>query len=87
MKVANMIKCVLILTFLRYQVEEQGFQPRQDRYGIVLVFDEEVDITVTRFTIEPFGLLARIGGIIGVGQTLVWVIMFSLDYLLSFCAN
>ena len=73
--------------FLRYQVEEQGLQPRQSRYGIVLVFDEEVDITVTRFTIEPLGLLARFGGIIGVGQTLVWVIMFCIEHILSFCAH
>ena len=72
---------------IRYQVEEQGFQTRQSRYGIVLLLDEEIDITVTRFSIEPFGLLARIGGIIGVGQTLVSVFMFCLDYLISFFAK
>ena len=46
--------------------------------------DEKVDVTVTQLTIGPFALLSRFGGIIGVGQTLAWVINFSIDCLHSF---
>ena len=71
----------------RFNVEEIGFQTGETDYGIILVVDQKVDVTVTQLTIGPFALLSRFGGIIGVGQTLAWVINFCIDYLHSILTN
>ena len=71
----------------RFNVEELGFQNRDGKYGIVLIVDQRVDVTVTKLTIGPFALLSRFGGIIGVGQTLAWVINFCIDCLHSIHTN
>ena len=52
----------------RFNVEELGFQTGETDYGIILVVDQKVDVTVTQLTIGPFALLSRFGGIIGVGR-------------------
>ena len=77
----------LVFVHPRYQVEELGFQTRKDLYGIVLIVDQKIDVTVTQMTIGPFSLLARFGGIIGVGQTLAWVAHFCIDFLHSSHSN
>ena len=56
----------------RYQVEEMGFSYTTNKFGLVIKFGEEVDISTSHFTIQPLTLFARIGGIIGVGQVLYW---------------
>ena len=71
----------------RFNVEELGFQNRDGKYGIVLIVDQKVDVTVTKLTIGPFTLLSRFGGIIGVGQTLAWVINFCIDHVNSVYTN
>ena len=60
-------------------LETQG-----SKYSILFYFEEEVEVTQSMFAIEPLTLLTRIGGILGVGRTLVWLINLCFDNLISF---
>ena len=52
-----------------------SFQGRTDSYGLVVEFDREVDVTEVKFSIGFITLLTRLGGIIGVGKELLWVLI------------
>ena len=53
-----------------------GFSYTKNKFGLVIKFGEEVDVATSYLTIQPLSLFARIGGIIGVGQVLVWFITY-----------
>ena len=63
----------------RYQVDNVGFDARHDRYGLYAQFDQDVEVTVSKLEIGLKTLATRIGGIIGVGKELVWVIILVLS--------
>lgn len=42
---------------------------------IFIVFDETVDVTRSRFSINANTFLTKLGGLIGVGRTLLWVLI------------
>ena len=48
-----------------------------------LYFLHEVHVTISHFQIEPLSLMARIGGIIGVGQAFSGVINFIIDNIMN----
>jgi len=75
------------ILILRYQIEETGFNYRHDRYGMNMNFDQGVQATTSHLTLEPFTFLARIGGVIGVGQTLTWVINLCFVLLVVLLTN
>lgn len=54
---------------------KDGIDARTDRYGLVVQFDTEVEITDVNFNIGVMTLLTRLGGIIGVGKNLLWLII------------
>ena len=58
---------------------ERGFNPKSRTYGMKIYFVNEVHVTTSHLTIEPLALMSRIGGIIGVGQALAWVILLCFD--------
>ena len=60
----------------RYKVEKTGIVQSKDLFGISIVFDNVVEKTISDWQIKPVTLLTRIGGIIGVGKELLWVIVF-----------
>ena len=64
-----------------YKVKEVGYDKRQDVYGILVNFQEEVEVIASHWRIEPFTLLTRIGGIIGVGQTISWVLNTNMEII------
>ena len=67
------------LIYFRYEIEEFGFSYRDDYYQLSAYFINDVKVASAHFTIDPLTLLTRIGGIIGVGQVLTWVIIFFYD--------
>ena len=73
-----------MIVLLRYEAEKVGLskRQRQDTYGITLTFEKEVDVTTSQFNIDALNLLTRIGGIFGVGRTVVWIINTCFDYIL-----
>ena len=52
-----------------------------------ITFEKEVEVTITQFTIDPLTLITRIGGTLGVGTTISWIIIFALDYIISVHSN
>ena len=59
----------------------------QDRYGLFINFDREVEETRSQLNISPLTLLTRIGGIIGVGKEFLWIIITLATYLISIYSN
>ena len=47
-----------------------------DQYGIYMVFEDVVENTVSEYQIGPKTLATRVGGIIGVGKNLLWILIF-----------
>ena len=52
-----------------------GFESRTDQYGLILYFDKEVEVTEVKYSIGFITFLTRLGGIIGVGKELLWVLI------------
>ena len=48
-----------------------------DQSGLVVTLDEQVEGTSSSFQIGPKTLAVRIGGIIGVGKELLWIVTLS----------
>ena len=58
-------------------------QEKTDMVSYGVQFKDMVEITTTNIAISPTTLITRIGGIIGVGKKLLWVIVFCCGYLTS----
>ena len=48
-----------------------------------MLFDRLVSVTETGLSVNEMTLLTRVGGIIGVGKELLWIILFSLTYCIT----
>ena len=48
-----------------------------DKSGLVLTFDQQVEESVSSFQIGLKTLVSRIGGIIGAGKELFWIVTLS----------
>ena len=46
-------------------------------------FEKEVMVTKSAFTIDLMTLITRIGGIIGVGKELLWVLVFCVSTMIG----
>ena len=55
-------------------------------FGLTIVFDKVVERTISNWQIEPVTLLTRIGGIIGVGKELLWVMIMTGSFV-TFAVN
>ena len=52
------------------------FDPRDDKLGIFIQFEEKIKTVGVTFIIDEITLLTRIGGITGVGKEILWGILF-----------
>ena len=59
---------------------EQGLAYSDSWYGMNLWFQQEVQVFESHFTISGITLITRIGGGIGVGQVLTWLLNGGFDY-------
>ena len=50
-------------------------------YGMILLLKNEIDVTQSHLTFSWETLVTRIGGILGVGRTLTWILNKCIDYL------
>ena len=60
---------------------EHGLTYSEIGYGMVLWFQSKVVVLESHFTITGKTLITRIGGVIGVGQVLTWLLNRGFDYL------
>ena len=58
-------------------MEEIKTSAAKNLFGLTIVFDNVVQKTNSNWQIEPVTLLTRIGGIIGVGKELLWVMIIT----------
>ena len=78
------------ISSIRYKVDNVGFDAREDRFGLYVQFDQNVEITVSKLQIGLKTLGTRFGGIIGVGKELLWVLILtltSLGSIIGACRN
>ena len=66
----------------RYQVEHLGVSKRQDRYGMIIEFENDVEITESKWTIPTLTFVMRIGANMGLCRSIVWLVNFFMDYIL-----
>ena len=52
-----------------------------NKAGVLALFDKHVHQTQTKLQIGLNTFLTRVGGIIGVGKNLLWILIFSLSSL------
>ena len=60
-----------------------GFIDTVDRSGMIVSFESVVEKTVSQVQIDEITLITRIGGIIGVGKNLLWILIFIITSLTS----
>ena len=74
----------LICIYFRYQSVRTGHDMKKDMFGIYVEFNRDVILTTNHLSILPMTFLTRVGGIIGVGKELLWVIISVWSYILLF---
>ena len=65
-------------------MQHVGFQPTSDRSGVKVVLETEVLQTVSSLQIGVKTLTTRVGGIIGVGKELLWILIFCFTTVSTF---
>ena len=65
-------------------MQHVGFQPTSDRTGVKVVLETEVLQTVSSLQIGLKTLATRVGGIVGVGKELLWILIFCFNTLQTF---
>ena len=53
-----------------------------NRHGVILTFNNEVELIKSELTVSFQTLITRVGGILGVGRTLTWIINKVFDCVL-----
>ena len=53
---------------------DNGFVNVERYYGLIINFHDQVEVTESFFTISIQTLITNIGGIMGVGQILTWLL-------------
>ena len=79
-------KCLVPCKLKRYWSKEIGVQKGLKNRGIMIWFEKEVEITATALTIDAQTLISSIGGFIGIGKNLLWImilVMSGLGFLIN----
>ena len=66
---------------IRYVSTEIGENHNTNQVGFDVQFEKHVVVSRSTFTVNWVTLITRIGGIIGVGKELLWVIVFCVTTL------
>ena len=72
---ANPGKCLVPCKLHRFQVEEIGTR-QNNKKGLKIRFEQEVEITKSSLAINTITLLSKIGGFIGINKNFLWLIIF-----------
>ena len=75
---------------LRYKLDQVGFLDAKNGSGVYVDVDNVIEETISSLQIGTKTLTTRVGGIIGVGKNLFWLLVFFVSYLgtaLSFSIN
>lgn len=78
---ANIGNCLRPCRKTSFEVEDIGFYSVQNVSGLVIAFDEEVEVETSELQISPKTFLTRVGGVIGVGKEFLWIVLCCLSVL------
>ena len=67
--------CQVPCTKTTYTTRLKSKTPFYSGIRIIIMFDQKVDVARSRFSINSLTLLTRLGGLIGVGRTLLWILV------------
>ena len=67
--------CKVPCTKSKYTTRFKSKTPYWNGAAIYIVFDQTLDVAQSRFSINSLTLLTRLGGLIGVGRTLLWILV------------
>ena len=65
-----------------YQATEMGLR-RKTSKGLIIWFENEVDITKSSWKVDAVTIISNIGGFIGIGKEFLWLVILLLTILLS----
>lgn len=69
-------QCSVPCTKTNFYVNKIGFERKRAKEGMIVVFENKIEKRISELQIGPKTLLTRIGGIIGVGKNLLWLLVF-----------
>ena len=69
--------------FLRYKVVNLGLVRTETKSGVFVDFENFVERRVTQRKVDFATFITRVGGVIGVGKNLLWVVILSFTSLVS----
>lgn len=72
---ANTENCLAPCIIRKYQVKLLGVEETDNGQGILLYFDKNVDVTKSSLQISFIKIMSEIGGSIGIGKNLLWLII------------
>ena len=84
--IAQYDTCSIPCRNTKYSVKEFGFKEDKEMKGIIIIFDNVVEKTISELQIGGRTLVTRFGGIIGVGKNLLWVVIFAISAV-GFCSS
>ena len=75
-------KCLPPCKEKTYQATEMGLR-RKTSKGLIIWFENEVDITKSSWKVDAVTIISNIGGFIGIGKEFLWLVILLLTILLS----
>ena len=67
--------------------KEIGLRERQNIKGLIIRFENEVDIIKSSWKMDVETLLSEMGGFIGLNKNFLWIITLSLSTMGILCSN
>ena len=83
---ANPGKCLVPCKLHRFQVEEIGTR-QNNKKGLKIRFEKEVEITKSSLAINTITLLSKIGGFIRINKNFLWLIIFIMSSFSAFISH
>ena len=80
-------KCLVPCRMKMYQVKEVGLREIYNIRGLIIRFENEVDITKSSWKMDMETLLSEIGGFIGLNKNFLWILTLSLSTIGIICSN
>ena len=80
-------KCLVPCKMKRYLAKEISLRERESVKGLIIRFENEVDIIKSSWKMDVETLLSAIGGFIGLNKNFLWVITLALSTMGILCSN
>ena len=69
-------QCSVPCTKTDFYVNKIGFERKTSQEGVLVFFENKVEKRISELQIGAKTLLTRVGGVIGVGKNLLWLLVF-----------